>query len=1080
MADTETLIFRIRAMAENLDSFAKAARASGQVNDSMKAASQLSETLRKADQKLTVARDRQADAQGRVRVAEEKLSVARDRQTAAVAKVRAAEQKANDVRSNAKATLTQIAAAEQRVTGARISSSSATSQVVAEEERLLSARRSASRASSDLQRIEEEFRTTATRALGDDAENSGKNSGKRWGAGFLSWMKGEGKKAIGDGSEGSGDESGHRFTAGFLKRIRKETGNFATGAEIIGRSFGSGVGSGLEAAMKSEAGPIIIGVLLAAVAAALPAIGAVLAGGIVATFGAGIAALPIVFAAKAQAVKLKWHNTLAQMGADMQLLSQPFQAVLIHMADTLKSVFDKFNPTLRSIFQRSAGPVQTFADQAIHALDGLLPVIGPISTAFDEMLKSLGPALQASIKSLAEGLKSVADSVAKNPTALPDFVAGVFDLTNELFKIIGILNDTDGAFKRMTGGISLVTVTMSGLKALLDTIATPFVIFGATIQGLSTIVTSFGDSMDASGQSMSNAANHTVDLLNGLKATRSAASGVIGPLSSVHEVADSNAKAAAAASKAFEDWITQLFKVQNLALGTAGAQVNLKQAILDATAAITGGSSKVEAARNKELTATGKVKVAEAQLAQLRSSGKATGAQILAAEEKLSAAKRTAKLASEGLTAAEKANTKGIDLNTQHGVDLYRSLLNVASASNDVTEKLIRQKAPMSAVITTAQQQKAAFIKLAEEMGFNSKQAEAMARKMIAIPNVKRSAKLDANTAALTRKVAAAQKQIDHMHGVVVPITYTVDGVNFTLNTKNPSSVGRSATGGKINGPGTGTSDTAGLWALSNDEWVIRAKASQKYGDYAMQSVNDGTATIIPGMAKGGKTTPVDIHGYGVFKDVAQLRKVLGASLPATSAPGAGAGVQKWRAVALAALAAAHEPASWIGSLLSRMQRESGGNPRAINLTDVNAQRGDPSRGLMQTIGSTFNAYAGPYRSRGIYDPFANIYAAIKYTVARYGSGPAGWNKAGGYKNGGWLQPGQLAYNETSKPEAVFNQHQLGSLTSQSSQDSQVMQKVQLEFKSDGSPYMEFLMREFRKYVRIHGGDVQKVLGQNG
>lgn len=39
----------------------------------------------------------------------------------------------------------------------------------------------------------------------------------------------------------------------------------------------------------------------------------------------------------------------------------------------------------------------------------------------------------------------------------------------------------------------------------------------------------------------------------------------------------------------------------------------------------------------------------------------------------------------------------------------------------------------------------------------------------------------------------------------------------------------------------------------------------------------------------------------------------------------------------------------------------------------------------MQVIPSTFAAYAGPFRSRGILDPLANIYAGVAYALARYG-----------------------------------------------------------------------------------------------
>ena len=89
---------------------------------------------------------------------------------------------------------------------------------------------------------------------------------------------------------------------------------------------------------------------------------------------------------------------------------------------------------------------------------------------------------------------------------------------------------------------------------------------------------------------------------------------------------------------------------------------------------------------------------------------------------------------------------------------------------------------------------------------------------------------------------------------IKVDIKYSAAGINLTT----PSSVGRRATGGPggpVHGPGSTTSDTAGLYALSNKEWVIRAKASQKYGDYAMAMVNAGRATIIPdgGFATGGR-----------------------------------------------------------------------------------------------------------------------------------------------------------------------------------------------------------------------------------
>jgi Transglycosylase SLT domain/D-alanyl-D-alanine carboxypeptidase len=119
------------------------------------------------------------------------------------------------------------------------------------------------------------------------------------------------------------------------------------------------------------------------------------------------------------------------------------------------------------------------------------------------------------------------------------------------------------------------------------------------------------------------------------------------------------------------------------------------------------------------------------------------------------------------------------------------------------------------------------------------------------------------------------------------------------------------------------------------------------------------------------------------------------------SGGGTGAGVERWRSVALEALRMAGQPASFVGDLLRQMQHESGGNPRAINNWDSNARKGTPSMGLMQTILSTFNAHAGHLVGRGVYDPLANVYAAIRYTLSRYGDLGA-WRRRGfkGYANG--------------------------------------------------------------------------------
>ena len=113
---------------------------------------------------------------------------------------------------------------------------------------------------------------------------------------------------------------------------------------------------------------------------------------------------------------------------------------------------------------------------------------------------------------------------------------------------------------------------------------------------------------------------------------------------------------------------------------------------------------------------------------------------------------------------------------------------------------------------------------------------------------------------------------------------------------------------------------------------------------------------------------------------------------------GGGSGVQRWRGLVVKALGMEGLSQQLVDSVLYQMQTESGGNPNAINLTDINAQHGDPSRGLMQVIGATFRAYHWPGTSWNIYDPLANIAAAINY--ARHVYGPGLRNAYGGIGSG--------------------------------------------------------------------------------
>ncbi|MFF2094868.1 phage tail tape measure protein [Streptomyces sp. NPDC058202] len=147
------------------------------------------------------------------------------------------------------------------------------------------------------------------------------------------------------------------------------------------------------------------------------------------------------------------------------------------------------------------------------------------------------------------------------------------------------------------------------------------------------------------------------------------------------------------------------------------------------------------------------------------------------------------------------------------------------------------------------------------------------------------------------------------------------------------------------------------------------------------------------------------------MKALSGLGSKLGGLFSGLFGGGGGGGVGQWAGAVQTVLGLLGAPASAQSAVLKRISIESGGNPNAINLWDSNAKAGHPSQGLMQTIPSTFAAYAGPFKGRGITDPLANIYAGVNYAMHRYGGD---WisvmTRPGGYAKGGYAQFGETAW----------------------------------------------------------------------
>ena len=137
-----------------------------------------------------------------------------------------------------------------------------------------------------------------------------------------------------------------------------------------------------------------------------------------------------------------------------------------------------------------------------------------------------------------------------------------------------------------------------------------------------------------------------------------------------------------------------------------------------------------------------------------------------------------------------------------------------------------------------------------------------------------------------------------------------------------------------------------------------------------------------------------------------------------------GTGVARWRDTVVRALEANGIEANnfRVSKILATIQKESGGNPNAQNNWDINAKMGDPSIGLMQTIGRTFNAYKHPGHNN-IRNGYDNLLAAINYIKHRYGTSDAAFNYVAthGYANGGLVHKnGVYELAEGDMPEYVI------------------------------------------------------------
>ncbi|MCG0767037.1 peptidase M23 [Lactiplantibacillus plantarum] len=215
------------------------------------------------------------------------------------------------------------------------------------------------------------------------------------------------------------------------------------------------------------------------------------------------------------------------------------------------------------------------------------------------------------------------------------------------------------------------------------------------------------------------------------------------------------------------------------------------------------------------------------------------------------------------------------------------------------------------------------------------------------------------------------------------------------------------------------------------------------YGTFAgygrVPGLSDSTSSDKSSKSSGLLGTIKKQVGSGFWKFISKLADEFGDG--GSSNPG-GSGVQRWKPDVIKALKknGFEASASQVSAWMKVIARESNGDPSVVNNWDANARMGIPSKGLVQTIQPTFDAYKFPGHNNPL-NGYDDLLAGIHYMKAKYGSGPSAFARVSGpegYENGGIINTNQLIeVAEHNKPEMVLpltNKSRANQLIAQASQ----------------------------------------------
>ncbi|MDI9898444.1 transglycosylase SLT domain-containing protein [Rhodococcus sp. IEGM 1409] len=226
------------------------------------------------------------------------------------------------------------------------------------------------------------------------------------------------------------------------------------------------------------------------------------------------------------------------------------------------------------------------------------------------------------------------------------------------------------------------------------------------------------------------------------------------------------------------------------------------------------------------------------------------------------------------------------------------------------------------------------------------------------------------------------------------------------------------------------------LAELSEDQRKSLFDRVKEFGGAVINTIGNQTANLFEMPVKAIRKTIPEFSELGMFGKIplalydkvteAALNKVRGKS---QSIGGGGdvpydksSGAEQWRPLVEKLFDEKGIDRSLVDKYLYQIQRESGGNPNAINDWDINAQNGVPSKGLAQVIDPTFESFKDPGFDN-IWDPEANLRASLNYLLRdpKFGGRGVGALTGAGYDQGGIANGIGVMPKFTLQPERVLS-----------------------------------------------------------